>query len=206
MAGSLESLERVALLLMSARVLQGERRTPGEYAHIARRRACGTLIFCTIRTDRDGIGPATSAENMMENEIRQPESAAPRSVARVLIVDDEESIRRLVSKWTDISGYEVKAASSAEAALLMMHAWTADILVCDIRMPRYSGVWLIEHLRTLYPGTAIIISTGYGEVDPALMLRAKITGILAKPYDRATLVASLERAMESRRTSEPPVH
>ena len=143
---------------------------------------------------------------MMEDQIPQPESAAPRPVARVLIVDDEESIRRLVSKWTDLSGYEVKAAGSAEAALLMMHAWTADILVCDIRMPRYSGVWLIEHLRTLYPGTAIIISTGYGEVDPALMLRAKITGCLAKPYDRATLVASLERAMESRRTGEPPVH
>ena len=52
----------------------------------------------------------------------------------------------------------------------MMHAWTADIVVCDIRMPRYSGVWLIEHLRTLYPSTAIIISTGYGQVDPSLLL------------------------------------
>ena len=143
---------------------------------------------------------------MAEDQIVQRESNAPRPVARVLIVDDEESIRRLVSKWTDISGYEVKAAGSAEAALLMMHAWTADILICDIRMPRYSGVWLIEHLRTLYPGTAIIISTGYGEVDPALMLRAKITGYLAKPYDRETLIASLEQAMESRRTGEPPVH
>ena len=143
---------------------------------------------------------------MTEKLMSEAESAAPRPIARVLIVDDEESIRRLVSKWTDISGYEVKAASSAEAALLMMHAWTADIVVCDIRMPRYSGVWLIEHLRTLYPATAIIISTGYGEVDPALMLRAKITGYLAKPYDRETLLASLERAMEARRGGEPPVH
>jgi DNA-binding NtrC family response regulator len=143
-------------------------------------------------------------------EDRQPptDSAAPRPIARVLIVDDEESIRRLVSKWTDISGYEVKAASSAESALLMMHAWTADIVVCDIRMPRYSGVWLIEHLRTLYPSTAIIVSTGYGEIDPALMVRARITGYLAKPYDRATLINSLERAMESRRAraQEPPIH
>ena len=113
---------------------------------------------------------------------------------------------RLVSKWTDVSGYQVKAASSAEAALLMMHAWTADIVVCDIRMPRYSGIWLIEHLRTLYPSTAIIISTGYGEIDPALALRAKITGYLAKPYDRETLIASLERAMEARKSDEPPIH
>ena len=117
----------------------------------------------------------------------------------MLIVDDEESIRRLVSRWTDISGYEVKAASSAEAALLMMHAWTADVVVCDIRMPRYSGIWLIEHLRTLYPSTAIVISTGYGEIDSAVTLRARVTGYLAKPYDRESLVASLERAMESRR-------
>jgi len=143
---------------------------------------------------------------MTDDQNPGTEGAAPRPPARVLIVDDEESIRRLVSKWTDVSGYEVKAASSAEAALLMMHAWTADIVVCDIRMPRYSGVWLIEHLRTLYPAASIIISTGYGEVDPALKARAKITGYLAKPYDRESLLASLELAMETRRASEPPIN
>lgn len=143
---------------------------------------------------------------MTEDQIPATEDASPRPTARVLIVDDEESIRRLVSRWTDLSGYEVKAASSAEAALLIMHAWTADVVVCDIRMPRYSGVWLIEHLRTLYPSTAIVISTGYGEIDPGLMARARITGYLAKPYDRDTLTASLDHAMQSRRTAEPPVH
>lgn len=135
---------------------------------------------------------------MTDDQVPETEAAAPRPTARVLIVDDEESIRRLVSKWTDISGYQVKAAGSAEAALLMMHAWTADIVVCDIRMPRYSGVWLIEHLRTLYPSTAIIISTGYGEIDPSLVVRAKITGYLAKPYDRETLTDALDRAMDAR--------
>jgi two-component system NtrC family response regulator len=143
---------------------------------------------------------------MTEDQLSGAETPATRPPARVLIVDDEESIRRLVSKWTDISGYEVKAASSAEAALLMMHAWTADVVVCDIRMPRYSGVWLIEHLRTLYPATAIVVSTGYGEIDPGLMVRARVSGYLAKPYDRHTLIDSLERAMESRRTTNPPVH
>ena len=143
---------------------------------------------------------------MTNDHVPGSEPTGTRPAARVLIVDDEESIRRLVSKWTDISGYEVKAASSAEAALLMMHAWTADIVVCDIRMPRYSGVWLIEHLRALYPSTAIIISTGYGEVDPSLLVRAKITGYLAKPYDRETLMAALDHAMDARKSDEPPVH
>ena len=143
---------------------------------------------------------------MIEDQNPGTETAPPRAPARVLIVDDEESIRRLVSKWTDVSGYEVKAASSAEAALLIMHAWTADVVVCDIRMPRYSGVWLIEHLRTLYPTTAIVISTGYGEIDPALMVRARITGYLAKPYDRGTLIASLDLAMHNRRIGQPPIH
>ena len=123
-------------------------------------------------------------------------------LSRVLIVDDEETIRRLMVKWTDRSAYEVKAASSAEAALMIMHAWTAGVVVCDIRMPGYSGVWLIDHLRKLYPSTAIVISTGYGQVDPALKLRARITGHLAKPYDRATLIAAVEQAIESHRTSD----
>ena len=133
---------------------------------------------------------------MIEDRNLEIESTAPRPLARVLIVDDEESIRRLVSKWTDLSGYEARAASSAEAALLIMHAWTADVVVCDIRMPRYSGVWLIEHLRALYPSTPIVISTGYGELDPALMVRARITGYLAKPYDRDMLIASLDQAIQ----------
>ena len=149
----------------------------------------------------------TNDEELMAEDQNLGTEGAPRPAARVLIVDDEESMRRLVSKWSDISGYEVKAASSAEAALLIMHAWTADVVVCDIRMPRYSGVWLIEHLRTLYPSTSIVISTGYGEIDPALMARARITGYLAKPYDRDTLIASLDQAMQSRRAAlEPPVH
>ena len=133
----------------------------------------------------------------MDDQSPETEPTTTGHPARVLIVDDEESIRRLVSKWTDISGYEVKAASSAEAALLMMHAWTAHIVVCDIRMPRYSGIWLIEHLRALYPSVAIIISTGYGEVDPSLLQRAKVTGYLAKPYDRETLTAALNRALDA---------
>jgi DNA-binding NtrC family response regulator len=143
---------------------------------------------------------------VLEDQIPGLDNPAPRHVARVLIVDDEESIRRLVSKWSDLSGYEVKSASSAEAALLMMHAWTADVVVCDIRMPRYSGIWLIEHLRTLYPSAAIIVSTGYGPVDPALMARARISGYLAKPYDRESLLSSLQVAMDRRRTDESAVH
>ena len=148
-----------------------------------------------MRKDGDGITPATSAGMMGDDRAPAVEATVPHPAARVLIVDDEESIRRLVSKWTDTSGYEVKAASSAEAALLMMHAWTAHIVVCDIRMPRYSGMWLIEHLRTLYPSTAIIISTGYGEVDSSMLLRGQVTSCLAKPYDRETLTAALDRAM-----------
>jgi DNA-binding NtrC family response regulator len=129
--------------------------------------------------------------------------ARERQLARVLVVDDEEAIRGLVIQWTDMPGYEVKAASSAEAALLIMNVWTADVVVCDIRMPRYSGVWLIEHLSTSYPSTTIIVATGYGQIDPSLVPRARITGYLAKPYDRETLMASLDRAMQGRR-DEPP--
>jgi CheY-like chemotaxis protein len=193
---------------MSASVLQAQRRTSAETDSVRANDSFPARFFCRIRTYKDdGITPATSAGGMFgQQPVPESQGTAPRPAARVLIVDDEESIRRLVSKWTDISGYEVKAASSAEAALLMMHAWTADIVVCDIRMPRYSGVWLIEHLRTLYPSTAIVISTGYGEIDPAIMVRAKITGYLAKPYDRETLMAALDRALEARKADEPPVH
>ena len=64
------------------------------------------------------------------------------------------------------------------------------------RRLRHSNAGLQRHhLRMLYPSTAIIISTGYGEIDPGLTARANIAGYLAKPYDRESLLASLERAL-----------
>ena len=81
---------------------------------------------------------------MIENQRIGKEDVSPRGPARVLIVDDEESIRRLVSKWTDVSGYEVKAASSAEAALLIMGAWTADVARVQSRLRRFASLWPVS--------------------------------------------------------------
>src|SRR5436190_1834480 len=76
-----------------------------------------------------------------QQPVRESQGAAPRPTVRVLIVDDEDSIRRLVSKWTDISGYEVKAASSAEGRRAARALGKSQTLYCcSIRYPRCCSI------------------------------------------------------------------
>ena len=68
-------------------------------------------------------------------------------MSSVLLVDDEEGIRALMSRWLDGLGHESRQASSAEQALEEMARDEADVAVCDISMPGRDGLWLAAQLR-----------------------------------------------------------
>jgi hypothetical protein len=70
-----------------------------------------------------------------------------RHMAYVLVVDDEEAIRRLLMRWLAGWGYEAREAAGAEAAIEMMAEEPADIMLCDVMMPVHDGIWLAEQVR-----------------------------------------------------------
>ena len=75
----------------------------------------------------------------------------------VLVIDDDESLRSVLARWVDISGYRAREADSAEEALYAMEREVADVALCDVTMAGRDGVWLASEIRRLYPQTAIIM-------------------------------------------------
>ena len=114
---------------------------------------------------------------------------------RILVVDDDPNIRRLVSlALTDDSPYIVNAVSSGEAALLHIARQPVDLLFTDIRMPGMNGLDLVQQVHELDPKTAVIVFTVSPEdLTPERAAELKIDCLLEKPvsHDRMRLAVDL---------------
>jgi DNA-binding NtrC family response regulator len=119
----------------------------------------------------------------------------PAKGATVLIVDDEDGVRRLLTHWINSLGYTAKTASDAAAALDVLKSSEVAVAVCDIRMPGNDGVWLIDQVRKEYPATAVVIATGLPDMAPTVTLQSGVAGYLIKPFERQDLATVLNHAM-----------
>src|SRR4029450_314789 len=90
--------------------------------------------------------------------------AAP---TRILIVDDDASVRDVISVLLQEEGYDCRTASSAEAALDIAAAEAPPLVISDMKMPGRDGIWLLEAFRERYSESAVIILTGYSETEGA---------------------------------------
>jgi response regulator RpfG family c-di-GMP phosphodiesterase len=115
-------------------------------------------------------------------------------VESVLLVDDENGIRGLMTRWIESIGYESREAANAEEALDHMSRKVSEVAVCDIRLPGRDGLWLAEQIRQQYPDTAVIMATGVHDVDAAVTsLRSGVVDYLVKPFGRDRLREALVR-------------
>jgi len=119
--------------------------------------------------------------------------------AKVMIVDDEAQVRRLMRRYVEAEGAEAIEAPSAEQALaLMSSTGGAAVALCDIRMPGRDGLWLAEQLRGLYPHMAVVMTTGVHEFDIAVMsLQTGVVDYVAKPFTKERLHEALERGLRA---------
>lgn len=131
---------------------------------------------------------------------------------RILIVDDDPNIRRLVAlALTDDTPYEVSDVSSAEAALLHISRQPVDLLFTDLRMPGMNGIELIQRVRQLDPGTAVVVFTISPEdLSPQLKAELQIDYVLTKPATAeqlrlaaTTLLDPIKPAGASRPETQP---
>jgi len=115
---------------------------------------------------------------------------------RILIVDDEESIRESLKDFLEDFDFQVAAAASAEAALQLLQEQPIDILIADLRLPGISGDTLIVKAHELYPAMQFIIltgSVGYLFSEKLLAVGIQPQHIMQKPlFDLMLLVESLE--------------
>ena len=86
-------------------------------------------------------------------------------MVQILIIDDEENLRKLLSRVIELEGYSVIQASSAKDGLKALHKDNFQVVICDARLPDGNGVDLTAKIKKEYPGTEIIILTAYGTIE-----------------------------------------
>ena len=118
---------------------------------------------------------------------------------RILVVDDDASVREVLVLHLGRARYEVTAVESAEQALLTLGAFDPAIVVTDVRMPGMDGIALVEHLRGVAPDVHVIVITAFEDMSTAVgAIRAGAYDYLVKPLDLDQIELVLERALRER--------
>ncbi len=120
-------------------------------------------------------------------------------VARVLFVDDEETVREALQQWLTLADYAVSTFESPEAALAEIDAGFPGILVSDVRMPRIDGLEVLERALVRDPELPVLLVTGHGDVPMAVeAMRRGAYDFIEKPFVPERLVDAIGRACEKR--------
>ncbi|MCP9454615.1 MAG: response regulator [Nitrospira sp.] len=126
----------------------------------------------------------------------------------VLVLDDEEAIRRLFLEWFRPEGTAIRVAATAEEALAMVKESSPDLLIVDVSLPRRDGLAVLEEAITIDYRISGVVMTGLATVDLAVRaMKAGAADFLMKPLEREAVLATARRLLERRRlrTEEPVV-
>src|SRR5215469_6390638 len=127
-----------------------------------------------------------------------PESKVDRE--KVLVVDDEEAIREVVTTLLAAQGYHTVACPNGRLALDTFHKDTFDLVLSDIVMPEMDGLKLLSELRMDDPDVPVIMVTAMHDIAIALeAIRAGAYDYILKPFEKDQLYLSVRRALEHRR-------
>jgi excisionase family DNA binding protein len=126
-----------------------------------------------------------------------PASSRPtQGGRRVLVVDDEESIRELLSRTLALGEYGAQVVSDARTALDMLRRDRWDLLIADLRMPEMDGLSLIREARRLHPTLPVIIITGYSSEASAIQaVNLGVVGYLVKPFRIPQVLSAVAKAL-----------
>ena len=114
---------------------------------------------------------------------------------KLLLVDDEEGIRRVLGIALADSGYEVLPAADGAEALQIFRREAPAIVLTDIKMPGMDGIELLRRIKAEKPETEVIMITGHGDMDLAIRsLEHEATYFITKPIEDEELEAALGRA------------
>ncbi len=123
--------------------------------------------------------------------------------ARILVVDDDETVRISVAEALSEGDSDVRAAESAEAALVMLSDGVPDVVLSDIRMPGLDGIELMRLLKERAPSADVILMTAYDDMPTVVAaMREGAADFISKPVDLHELRRILTRLAEDRRTRE----
>lgn len=119
--------------------------------------------------------------------------------ARILVVDDEDSVRNSLEEILRLEGYEVTAAESGEAALAALQNEAFDLVLLDLKMPHLDGGEVLRTAARSAPDTKVILLTGHGSLESAIeALRQGAHDYILKPAPSSEILSSIARALARR--------
>jgi two-component system NtrC family response regulator len=115
----------------------------------------------------------------------------------ILLIDDDESLRRVTEYNLSLKGFDVITAHSGRQGLEKFKIYSPDIVVSDVKLGDMNGLDLLERIKKESPDTPVIIITAFGSIEMAVQTMHKgAFNFITKPFDRDTLILSCEKALE----------
>jgi two-component system, NtrC family, nitrogen regulation response regulator NtrX len=120
-------------------------------------------------------------------------------MARILVVDDEEGIRRVLAQLLDYEGHEVRSAGSAAEALGLYGEFRPDLTFMDVKMARMDGLEALSQIREMDPYALVVMISGHGTIETAVeATRRGAYDFLEKPLDTDRILLILRNALQQR--------
>lgn len=117
-------------------------------------------------------------------------------MARILVIDDERSIRSTLKEILEYEGYQIDEAPDGPTALQLASAGKYDVILCDIKMPQMDGMEVLDQLLVLYD-TPVVMISGHGNIETAVeTIKRGAYDYISKPLDLNRLLITIRNAME----------
>jgi len=121
-------------------------------------------------------------------------------VPSILIVDDKDSLRDMLTRTLSLEGYEVETASDGKDALKIADARRFDVVLTDLKLPSMDGIEILSRLKERDPFLEVIMMTAFGTIETAVhAMKLGAFDFLTKPFDPEHLSLLLKRAIENQR-------
>jgi putative nucleotidyltransferase with HDIG domain len=119
---------------------------------------------------------------------------------RILIVDDEATVRKLLCQRLSREGYQCEEAGSGDEALAKLKVNSADLMILDIKMPGKSGMELLPEVKASYPDTAVMMATALNDINISIQcMKEGAYDYICKPFNLAEVVMSVDGVLEKQR-------
>ena len=152
--------------------------------------------------DKDSLNGAASSAK----ENKKTEDAKP-ATEKILIVDDEEILRNMLTDVLSEEGYQISQASNGEEAVKMLKEDYYEIVLTDIMMPGLDGIGVLKAAKEIEPGNDVIVMTGYASVETAVeSIRLGASDYITKPFNidqiKIVIARTLQRRVLERKVQE----
>ncbi len=116
--------------------------------------------------------------------------------SRILVADDEEALRTVLSSELTSAGYDVSTAADGDEAISNVQQKKYDLILLDIKMPKVDGFEVLKYVKKNHPDVRVIMLTGFADLKNAIESKKHgAEDFVSKPYDLVDLLTTIERVL-----------